>query len=258
MMRLALLGNPVGHSRSPAMHQAALGYHGVEGAYEAREVDAVQFTSAVSEIASGRLTGVNVTMPHKSLAYTLSDVVSADAAIARSVNAMMVRGERVMGISTDIPAIRACWRSAELPTGDVLILGSGGAAAAALVAVASITTGRIRVSARRRGAATALLKSVGVTGTVLDWGDPFAGVLVNATPLGMSAEELPTPISARTSGLFDMAYADQPTPAVTLATEGGIPVVSGIDMLVEQAALSFEWWTGLPAPRNEMRIAAGL
>ncbi|MBT8248741.1 MAG: hypothetical protein KJN81_00645 [Acidimicrobiia bacterium] len=257
-MRLALLGNPVGHSRSPAMHHAALAYHGVEGVYDAREVDAAQFASAVSEIAVGTLTGVNVTMPHKSLAYAASEVVSADAAMARSVNTMMVRDQRVMGISTDIPAIRACWRRAELPADDVLILGSGGAAAAALVAVASITAGRISVSARRLGAAAQVLKSVGVTGSVVDWGDPFAGVIVNATPLGMSAEELPTPMAARSTGLFDMAYADRPTPAVILATEGGVPFVSGIDMLVEQAALSFEWWTGLPAPRHEMRIATGL
>lgn len=258
MIRLALLGDPVSHSRSPAMHTVALSHHGLDGVYEARQVDGPGFSLAIAEVAKGALTGVNVTMPHKSRAYASSEVVSADAAIAGSVNTLMVRHGKLMGISTDIPAIRACWRRAGLPTGDVLVLGSGGAAAAALVAVAPMMSGNIGISARNPGAAALLLKSVGLAGTVVPWGETFPGAIINATPLGMSAEQLPPAVDASSTGLFDMTYGDQPTPAVLSAAERGIPFVSGIDMLVQQAALSFEWWTGLPAPREKMRTSTGL
>ncbi len=257
-MRLALLGDPVDHSLSPSMHEAALADLGIEGSYTARRVDEAGFVQALDEVRDGHLHGVNVTMPHKHLAHTMADVVSTEAAFARSVNTMMMTDDRLAGISTDIPAIRVCWQRAELPTDDVVILGSGGAAAAALVALAPFVTGRLALSSRRPAAGSSLLSALGIDAVSHPWGRGFDGVVVNATPLGMRSEALPGPVIDAATGLFDMAYGPQPTPAVTASFERGLAVVAGQDMLVEQAALSFEWWTGSPAPRARMRSAAGV
>jgi len=92
---------------------------------------------------------------------------------------------------------------------------------------------------------------------VLPWGTGWAGaVVVNATPLGMEGESLPGGILDGAVGLIDMAYGAEPTPAVEHARRRGIPVADGLDVLVAQAAISFTWWTGVPAPIEVMRAAA--
>jgi shikimate dehydrogenase len=134
----------------------------------------------------------------------------------------------------------------------VLVLGAGGAAAAALLAVGPE---RAAVSARRPGAAAVAGAAFGVPS--IPWGEAIDGaVVVNATPLGMEGEHLPEGLLAAASGLFDMAYGAQTTPAVAEMRRRGMPVIDGIDLLVAQAAGSFELWTGRAAPVAVMERAA--
>ena len=249
MLNLALLGSPVDHSLSPRLHNAALLAAGIEGTYEARRVDENGMAAAIDEIRRGELDGANVTMPHKRLAAALVDELSAEAARAGSVNTLMVRDGAVVGASTDVAGIRLAWDG--LPHGPALILGSGGAAAAALLAL----EGRpLVVSARRGTAANRLIERTGVAADHTEWASPVAGaVIVNATPLGMAGESLPPGLLEVASGLFDMPYGALPTEAANTAVALGIPVVAGVEMLVAQAALSFELWTGVEAPIAAMR-----
>ncbi len=91
----------------------------------------------------------------------------------------------------------------------------------------------------------------------IPWGKPLPGaVVVNATPLGMAGEPLPSGVVAAAAGLVDLAYGPVPTPAVSAARAAGLSVIDGIQILVDQAAESFEIWTGQPAPRDVMRAAA--
>jgi shikimate dehydrogenase len=236
------------------MHAEALAFHNIDGTYAARQVDDAGFSAAVSEIRSGALRGVNITMPHKRRAYDASDRTSAEAAFGQSVNSLMMSDGELVGISTDVHAIRTCWASAGLPTEDVLVLGAGGAAAAALVALAPIA-GSLWIAARRTGSAADLTSRLGFSVLLHDWEQPFLGSIANATPIGMSGERLPAQF-LDSAGLFDMAYGNAQTSAIADCVHRGVPHVGGIDMLVEQAALSFEWWTGRPAPRGKMRAAA--
>ncbi len=255
-MRLVLLGDPVSHSRSPAIHQAALRHLGVAGSYHLCKVDAAGLAEAVADMRAGHLDGANVTMPHKRTAAALCDELSADAARVRAVNTLVRRdGGRIAGHLTDVSGIRRAWQKAALPDeASILLLGAGGAAGAALLAMEGR---RISVSARRPGRATKLLKEAGVAGREVPWGAAVPGaVVVNATPLGMHGEPLPAPVLAAAAGLFDMAYGPATTPAVTAFRGVGLPVAAGIDMLVAQAAVSFELWTGRPAPEAVMRAAA--
>ncbi len=249
MLKLAVLGDPIGHSLSPRLHTAALRAAGIEGSYEARRVDENGMAVAIEEIRRGELHGANVTMPHKRLAARLVDELGGQAARAGSVNTLVVRGSTVVGESTDVAGIRLAWDG--LPEGPALILGGGGAAAAALLAL----EGRpLIVAARSSAAAIRLIERTGVAADYAEWASPIAGaVIVNATPLGMAGESLPPGLLEAASGLFDMPYGPLPTEAAKAATSLGIPVVEGVEMLLAQAALSFELWTGVAAPLRAMQ-----
>jgi shikimate dehydrogenase len=248
-----VLGDPVGHSRSPAIHNAAFAELGIDARYQARRVDTSGMAGAAAQMRRGELAGANITMPHKELAFRLVDRVAGEAQVAASVNTWVIAGGELVGHSTDIPGIRQVWERRNLDDGPVLILGSGGAASAALVALA----GRdLFLSARRGDAAHRLVEEVGSTATVVPWGEGREAVVVNCTPVGMRGETLPFPVLERATGLLEMAYGWEPTPAETACRERGKPVADGIDLLVAQAACSFELWLNLPAPLAEMERAA--
>jgi len=249
-----LVGDPVEHSRSPAIQRAALGAAGIEGSYEARRVDGSGMASAVAEVRYGEFDGANVTMPHKEAAFALADRVSETALRAGVVNTLIHRDGMAAGDNTDVPGMRSVWDETGMgDIGPVLVLGSGGAAAAALVAFADHD---IKISARSSERAQALLARTRVSGEVVEWGSAVQGAaVVNATPIGMGGEMLPDGIIERAAGLIDLPYGAERTPAVIAAFALGLPIADGREVLLAQAAGSFELWTGLPAPLDAMRAA---
>jgi len=255
-VRLVLLGDPVAHSRSPAIHAAALRATGLEGSYEAVRVDETGLRAAIDRLRHGGLTGANVTMPHKEAACRLADRITGRALRTGAVNTLWASEGQVWGDTTDVDGVLAAWRVAGLPVeAPVLVLGAGGAAAAAVVAL----DGRsLHVTARRPERAAELLDRTRIGGSVVPWGVPVPGaVVVNATPIGMTpGERLPAAVLEEAAGLLDLAYGPAPTAAVAAARRRGLPVADGLTMLVEQAAASFERWTGRPAPREVMERAA--
>jgi shikimate dehydrogenase len=251
-VRLVLLGDPVAHSLSPAIHRAALSATGIAGTYEARAVDASGLGGAIAEMRYGALQGGNVTMPHKQLAFAECDLVSDDALRTGAVNTLVAEAGSVRGHNTDVFGVRYAWAHRSLPDGPVLVLGAGGAAAAALVAL----DGReLFVSARHPGAASSLIERTRATAASVPWGTGIPGVLVNATPIGMHGEELPSSLIDSATGLLEMPYASGTTPAEARAVSAGLPVSSGVDMLLGQAMASFTLWTGRDAPEDAMREA---
>ena len=251
-MKLAVLGDPVAHSLSPALHHAALQSVGVRGSYEARRVDRSGVEQAVEELRRGDLDGANVTMPHKSLAATLADRLAATAARAGAVNTLVRVGSEVVGHNTDVAGIHHAVVSRTLPDAPVLVLGAGGAAAAALLAF----EGRpLAISARRPERAVALVEHTGVAAEIVPWGENRPGfLLVNATSIGMERDLLPLDVVVH-SGLLDMPYASGPTPAAATMREAGRTVADGPDMLLGQAVAAFRLWTGMQPDESAMRLA---
>lgn len=241
-MRLALLGDPVAHSRSPAIHRAALAEAGLEGDYSVIRADEAVLTRVVDELRSGQMHGVNVTMPLKGAAAAIADELTSMAQGSGSVNTLRARGGIVEAHSTDASAFREIFEEESRLEhgGDVLVLGSGGSARAAL----SVLEGRrVYISARSAEKAERLSSRFSVAG-VLAWGTGVSGAtLVNATPIGMGGEALPEAPLKAASGLVDLPYSAKPTPAVDSARAAGLPHVDGIEFLARQAGLSFEWWT---------------
>ena len=256
--RLVVLGDPVAHSLSPVMHNAALDALELEGVYSGWRVDGQGMTEAARQMRSGELHGANVTMPHKGVAARLADRVSSDARRSGSVNTWTREDDgRLAGHSTDVVAIRRVWERAGLPTDcPVLVIGAGGAAAAAMVA---LERRELWCSARRPEAVGELAERVDVPFRVCGWGESLPGAaVVNATPLGMRGGDLPVALLDGSSGLFDMAYRSDriPTRAVRRMREWGLPASDGLEMLVAQAEASFEMWTGHRPPPGVMVKAA--
>ena len=255
-LRLAVLGNPVAHSLSPVIQRAALEFAGIEGVYVRRQVDDEGMREVAAEIRDGRMDGANVTMPHKVLAARLADVLSPLAERCGGANTLWREGNRLFAHTTDPDGVRFAWEHAGLPDdAPVLLLGAGGAAAAALTALQGHS---YRVSARREEAARALVDRVAPDAdvSVIGWGRAVPGaVVINATPLGTAGDSLPGGVLDEAAGLLEMSYGGGETPAEVLLRSRNRPVASGELMLVGQGVASFAIWTGVEVPPEVMLAA---
>jgi shikimate dehydrogenase len=258
--RAAVIGHPVAHSRSPAMHSAAYRALGLDWEYSRIDVEPADLAAFVAGLDAGGFAGINVTIPHKGAVLDLCDDVSTQARRAGSVNTVLVRDGRLRGETTDGDGL--LWALGDVEPADALVLGAGGAARAAATALADAGW-RVAVSARRPEAAAAL-------GAGVEPWPPRAGarLIVNATPVGQRTsgtvpEEsgtVPIPVELITPGMVvcDLAYRGDgtPTPLVEAAAARGARAVDGLDVLVGQGIAAFELLTGLPAPVDVMRAAA--
>lgn len=254
-MNFAVVGDPVAHSRSPAIHNAAFASLDIDAHFDFMQVPEDDFADVVRTLRSGELDGISVTMPHKHNAYEAADELSETASRTGAVNTLVMSGGHLIGHNSDVAGVRHALASVESNADDpVLLLGYGGAAAAALLAV----DGReVSVSGRDPDKAKALVDRVGVKARVVPWGQAAQmATVINATPLGMAGEYLPDGIVERAGALVDMTYGDQRSHSVAHALALGIPSADGLVMLVGQAAEAFEIFTGQRASVYVMEAAA--
>ncbi len=264
---LGVIGDPVSHSRSPRMQNAALQALGLNWAYIPLPVRADDVADVLRGLRSCGFVGINVTVPHKETVAALMDELRPAARASGSVNTVVFAEDgRMIGDSTDGPAISSAIASevGDLYRGDVLVLGAGGSARAAAAALAQDGC-RVRIHARRPEAAQALaadLASLGDVAAVADIPDPVGGVVVHCTPVGalVDPDGMPLPASRLLDArvVVDLAYrADAtPTPLITAAAEAGCAVVDGLEVLARQGAKALEIWTGEDAPLEVMLAAA--
>lgn len=254
VFHLAVLGDPVSHSRSPAIHTVALGLAGLTGEYRAIKADRARLEQTIQDLHSEGLQGVNITMPLKGDAWELVDETTAEGESAASVNTLRQRMGVIQGHSSDVVAFREVASMRVLADiENVLVLGGGGAARAAL----GVLEGpNVYLSTRSATKADRLAEEFDIAGTIR-WGASIAGALVvNTTPLGMDLERLPDGVLDVSAGLVDLPYGSRPTPAVATALERGMPVVDGLEFLARQARESFRWWTGVTVDLGPLTEAA--
>jgi shikimate dehydrogenase len=251
--RAAVIGHPVGHSRSPAMHTAAYRALGLDWEYLRLDVEPAALPAFAAELDAEGFAGVNVTIPHKQAVLELCDELSDEARRAGSVNTVLVREGILRGETTDGSGL--LWALGDVEPADALVLGAGGAARAAVRALAGAGW-QVAVSARRPEAAAGL--AVGVE----PW-PPGRGatLVVNATPLGQGEEgTVPIPADLISPGMIvcDLAYRGdgRPTALVEATAARGARAVDGLDVLVGQGIAAFELFTGVSAPVEVMRAAA--
>jgi shikimate dehydrogenase len=259
--RLAVLGYPVGHSRSPAMHSAALAELGLgeEWSYEAIEVAPDAFEARVRAMPGEGFVGANVTVPHKGAALSLADELSETAREIGAANTLVFADGEVRAENTDAEGFLRSLRSS--PAGKrALVLGAGGAARA-IVWVLLREGAEVEVWNRTELRSQHLSEELG--GESVSAPDQTAyELIVNTTAVGLGGEDpfaaLPLVADAFGAGqtVVDMVYGGEPTPLLRAAAAAGAGTVDGIEILVQQGALSLETWTGRPAPLETMRAAA--
>ena len=253
---LALIGQPVSHSLSPAMHNAAFAADGLDFVYVCLDVDPDDLPAAVKGAAALKLRGFNITMPHKRAMIGLVDELDEGARISGAVNTVVIEGSTLRGYNTDGGGMVMACREAgiELSGRSVLLLGAGGAAAAIAVAFGSAGIGGLHIANRSVEHAIRLRDKLNGLGMErvevhpLDEAVPEAEVVVNATSLGMKeGDPLPIPAGYLQEGkaVCDAVYRPgTQTPLVRLARERGLRVATGDRMLLYQGVLAQSLWTG--------------
>lgn len=257
--RLVLLGRPVGHSLSPRMQNAALRAAGIPLQYEALDVPRRDLDEVMQGLRRDRAAG-NVTVPYKQEIAARCDRLTPVARASGAVNTFWVAVDgAVVGDNTDVEGFsRAIAPLLEPRVGRrVLVLGAGGAASAVLLAIKGWERPAIAVYSRTMERATQLVQRIGVEADIVI--DPAAAaaasdVVINATPVGMSNDELPLdPAHLRpASAVFDLVYRQGETALVRAARARGCRASDGLAMLVEQGALAFERWFGVVPDREAM------
>ena len=264
MPRLGVLGWPVAHSRSPAIHNAALEALAMDGwRYQRLPVPPRLFAETTRALGSAGFLGANVTIPHKQAALALADRATDAARAIGAANTLTFAADgTVAAENTDAPGLLAAL--AEPPRGmRVLVLGAGGSARAAAWALREGGASEVSVWNRSPERAQALADDLGVRAV----GRPGpADLLINCTPVGLqpSASDdqglnqlgLTFDQVGEYSYVVDMVYRSGSTTLLAAAREHGVRTLDGLEILVAQGALSFELWTGSKPPLEVMRRAA--
>lgn len=270
MRRAALIGDPVAHSLSPVMHNAAFKAMQLDASYELWLTSGDELPARLESLHDSDVLGVNITVPHKTAVMPLCDDLTQTARRIGAVNTLVLDdGGRIIGENTDAYGFSRTLDAATggSPPDHALILGAGGAARAVAVALIDSGVPMVTIANRTRQRADALveaLSNAGVAGLgVIDWAGldqaiPTAGLLVNATSIGWHGNELPVSnavvaVIDASSVVIDLTYRE--TPLLRAVRERGVSGFDGLTMLIHQGARSLALWTGLEPPVDVMTQA---
>jgi len=253
-----VIGDPIEHSLSPLIHDFWLEALGIEASYGRRRVTRAELAAYVAERrADPDWRGSNVTMPLKLDAIGLADGTADWAVAAGAANVLMPRDGKLIAANTDVGAIAALLsrlNQAKARMGSVILLGNGGAARAALVALKLVGLSNVRIQARDLSEARKLAVEFGLDVAPDLFTAPIVSDgLINATPLGMPGRDcLNCDLDKMPAGgwVLDMVTDPGETPLIQAARAKGLATVNGLQMLVEQAATSFKLFFGKDAPRD--------
>jgi shikimate dehydrogenase len=251
-----VIGWPIGHSRSPLIHNYWIKQHGLDAEYRREAVSPEQFGDFITHLVERGYVGANVTVPHKETALAMSEPDDRARAVG-AANTLWLEGVRLRSTNTDVEGFIGNL-DATAPGWDrglqsALVLGAGGAARAVLFGLLDRGIGRILLANRTAERAAALRTQFGDRVEPMRWGDvdqlmPEAGLLVNTTSLGMAGQPPLTIDLARlpaSAVVSDLVYAPLETALLTAARSRGLRAVDGLGMLLHQAVGGFQRWFGV-------------
>jgi len=261
-----VIGHPVGHSRSPAMHNAALAAAGRDAVYLPLEVDDVDefvrdFVRPATRRLDWNLRGLSVTIPHKLAIMPHLDVVSAEAASVGAVNTVIVEGGKLRGENTDVAgAMRPLDEVIDARGARVAVLGAGGSARAVCAGLQE-RGAQVTVYGRDTRRTGPLAEQFGTGAAPLESFAGNAEIVINCTPIGMRGHSegqspLPPEALARAPLVYDLIYNPEETELLRQARAAGCRTLGGLSMLIAQAAEQFRLWTGEEPPVGVMAEAA--
>jgi shikimate dehydrogenase len=270
--QVALIGKPLKRRHSQVMHDAAFDAAGIDARYVLREIEPDDVEGVVAAARGPEWLGLGVTAPYKQVVAKLVDEVEADARIIGAVNNVVRTDDgRLVGINTDAPGFRAGVERAmgrSLKRAEVVVAGAGGAAHAVVFALLTAGVRHVFVANRDPSAAAALCERFSHVGNghVIDFelDDPSfidgvrtADLAVNATTVGMIDPGMTIPVDELPAHatVFDLVYVPAETPLLAAARARGLRAANGSEMLIQQAAIAFERWTGVGGMADVMRSA---
>jgi shikimate dehydrogenase len=256
MKRACVIGWPIAHSRSPAIHGYWLKQYGIDGTYTKEAVAPDALAGFLDSLAARGLRGCNVTVPHKEAALRLADVREASAEAVGAANTLWLEEDKLCAANTDtygfMTYLDACapeWRGRDAP---VAILGAGGAARAIVYGFLEAQVEEVRIFNRTHARAEAVAEAFGPRVRVHDWNDRSkdsseCGVLVNTTSAGLAGEgglDLDFRGFRSDCVVCDIVYVPLATALLKAARTRGLKTVDGLGMLLHQAVPGFEKWFG--------------
>ncbi len=268
---VGIIGNPVGHSLSPAMHNAAFQALGMNCVYVPLAVQPRRVGDALNGLIALGFLGANVTVPYKESVIPFVDKLSSDASCIGAVNTLMVKESQLLGFNTDWIGFlnHLSEIGFDVSRTSVLVLGSGGSARAVVYALCSEGSD-VTICSRNTLTAEAIIRDISgsfancfiksVTLEKLGDSDLTVDIVVNTTPVGMSPNPgscpWPEGIPFPKCGLaYDLVYDPQKTRFMEAAGKAGAISSNGLGMLVHQAAAAFKIWTGVEPPTEIMKKA---
>lgn len=273
--QVGIVGAPVAHSLSPKMQNAAFAELGLDWNYSAHRVEPQHFESDVKKLIEKGYVGLNVTIPHKLAAFNFADSCSEAAAAIGAVNTLKFSGDGSYGENTDALGLIDALvdQKVKLAGASALVLGAGGTARAALWALLQLGVKEIFIYNRTRSRAEELVKHFErlapschfevVSTPAKTKAKP--NLLINATSIGLSSSDQHAELTAlkiapglveRTDAVIDFVYRQEgQTELISLASDLGVAMIDGLELLVQQGAKSFEIWTGREAPVAVMRAS---
>lgn len=258
LRKAGVMGWPVEHSRSPALHGFWLKTYGIDGSYDRLPVAPDDLKTALAGLHRDGFSGVNLTVPHKESALSLVDALTSEARRIGAINTIFISVDgKLQGANTDgygfITNLRTGAPAYEPAAGPAVVLGAGGAARAVCCALQDAGVPEVRVINRTMARAEALAQALGRPLVSVPWeniGDAMkdAALLVNTTTLGMKGQpalEIDLALLPITAVVNDIVYVPLETPLLAAARARGNHVVDGLGMLLYQAQLGFEGWFGV-------------
>lgn len=257
----AITGWPLTHTKSPAVHHAAFSAAGISGRYVKIPSVAEELHLLPDLLRIYRISGINVTIPHKEAILPLLAEIDPAARAAGAVNTVVVSANGLVGYNTDIAGVAASLKKAGADPrhASALVVGAGGAARAT-VAYLTRAGAQVTITNRTAQKAEKLAEAFGAVAVMRDVLTPDYDIIINATPAGMSgfssALPIPATVLSPKSVVMDMIYEPEHTAFLAAATKAGVrATIGGKTMLIEQAAASFALWTGTQADTAAMTAA---
>lgn len=261
--RAAVLGSPIGHSRSPLLHRAAYAALGLDWTYEAMDVTPEGLASVLAGCSWPEWAGLSLTMPLKTDVLPLLDGVSSLAVRVQAANTVVFTESGAYGHNTDVAGMKRALEEVSgsgRPMASAVIIGSGATARSGIAALGELGVRSISVIARSPERAADLRPCAADFGahlTIVDWSHApvlDGDVVISTVPPGV-ADELAETVPTRPGVLLDVAYGDAPTVLARTWAGAGGPVADGLDLLLWQAVDQVRLMTGLDAPVDAMRAA---
>jgi shikimate dehydrogenase len=256
MKKFLVIGNPINHSLSPALHNYWIKINRIDAIYEKKKLDERELSQLILQVKKKKINGINVTVPFKKAVIPFLDKLSIEAEATQSVNTIYLKNRKVIGHNTDIVGFETSIKKSNynLNNKEVLILGAGGVVSSIIFALIKMKVSKIKISNRTKDKAE-YLKKIFKNIEVIEWGKvPNFDMIINATSLGLKKEDninLDFSLISKNKFFYDVIYNPKETNFLKIANSLGNITLNGKLMFIYQALSAFNIWHGIEPDIDE-------